>query len=41
VWTGKQADALGLAGSVSGEALELFFEGCDPVRGTGRVAAQA
>jgi conjugative relaxase-like TrwC/TraI family protein len=34
VWTGDQADALGLSGSVSVEALELLLEGRDPVRGT-------
>ncbi len=34
VWTGKQADALGLADSVSGESLELLLEGRDPVDGT-------
>ena len=34
VWTGEQADALGLRGSVSVEALELLLEGRDPVRGT-------
>ena len=34
VWTGTQADALGLSGSVSVEALELLLEGRDPVRGT-------
>ena len=34
VWTGRQADALGLSGSVSGEALELLLEGRDPVGGT-------
>ncbi len=34
VWTGNQADDLGLAGSVTGEALELLLEGRDPVRGT-------
>ena len=34
VWTGTQADALGLSGSVSVEALELLLEGRDPVCGT-------
>jgi conjugative relaxase-like TrwC/TraI family protein len=34
VWTGAQADALGLSGSVGVEALELLLEGRDPVRGT-------
>ncbi|MGE0306549.1 MAG: MobF family relaxase [Acidimicrobiia bacterium] len=34
VWTGTQATALGVSGSVSGEALELLLEGRDPVRGT-------
>ena len=34
VWTGTQADALGLNGSVSVEALELLLEGRDPIRGT-------
>jgi conjugative relaxase-like TrwC/TraI family protein len=34
VWTGKQANALGLSGSVSGDGLELLLEGRDPVRGT-------
>ncbi len=34
VWTGNQADSLGLSGSVSVEALELLLEGRDPVRGT-------
>ncbi len=34
VWTGKQAAALGLSGSVSAEALEQLLEGRDPVRGT-------
>ncbi len=34
VWTGNQADALGLSGSVSVESLELLLEGRDSVRGT-------
>ncbi len=34
VWTGQQADALGLNGSVSAACLELLLEGRDPVRGT-------
>ncbi len=34
VWTGTQADALGLRGSVNVDALELLLEGRDPVRGT-------
>ncbi|MEO8265759.1 MAG: MobF family relaxase, partial [Ilumatobacteraceae bacterium] len=34
VWTGDQANALGLSGSVNVEALELLLEGRDPVRGT-------
>ena len=34
VWTGEQAEALGLSGSVGVESLELLLEGRDPVRGT-------
>jgi conjugative relaxase-like TrwC/TraI family protein len=34
VWTGSQADALGLSGSVTAQALELLLEGRDPVDGT-------
>ncbi len=33
-WTGEQAAALGLSGSVNAEALESLLEGRDPVRGT-------
>ena len=33
VWTGDQAAGLGLSGEVSGEALELLLQGCDPTTG--------
>ena len=34
VWTGRQADRLGLAGDVTVEALQALLEGHDPVSGT-------
>ena len=32
-WSGRQADLLGLSGTVSTEALERLLSGCDPVSG--------
>ncbi len=32
-WTGTQAAALGLAGEVSTDALEVLLSGCDPLTG--------
>jgi conjugative relaxase-like TrwC/TraI family protein len=34
VWSGRQADGLGLSGRVEVEALEALLSGCDPSTGT-------